>query len=603
MAFENINNGEFEGDSSAGTVFEAFEKVNRNLEKTVEKVPGKDLSSENYTLAEKTKLNNIEEAATRDQTGPEIKSLYEAEPDTNVFSDADKSKLADIEENATADQSGQEIGILYESLDNVNRFTDADRAKLDSITVSGTDGTSQVTITPGLIKGLYESSTNTNAFTDSEKLKLSNIEEGAQVNASPTDLKLDYESNPDTNALTDELLSKLNSIEDNAEANMSGLEIKVAYEGNANTNVLTDARRDKLDNLTIDTSLDDLSSNTVENRAIKIALDTKANAVEVYTISDLQTDPGAGQGDKVHWNNITGAPQFGSETWLTPVATIAERDAIDTSGFSGSEAILVQDSGDGKAAQFIWTGTQWSKIADVDWAAMTDPQIKAAYERNADTNTYTNAEKTKLNAIDLSAIESAVTGDTLKTLTLNGTALEYTTVAGNTGSVSLSNLITTDTNTFVTAGAIASDTLTLTNSDLSTVDIDISAITSTATPAYSADDELAAIALTDVTIPLGGVKTGVPVAAGKWMAFAVNVMAGSTVRVFAQSPGSKAGVAYYFADGTLGAYDESSSLDRQDVTFVPAYTGVYYVCVKDTISTADVSLNIGFSVDVPAVTP
>lgn len=50
-----------------------------------------------YLAAEKTKLAGIETAATADQTGAEIKTAYEAESDTNAFTDAEKTKLAGIE--------------------------------------------------------------------------------------------------------------------------------------------------------------------------------------------------------------------------------------------------------------------------------------------------------------------------------------------------------------------------------------------------------------------------------------------------------------------------------------------------------------------------
>lgn len=55
------------------------------------------------------KLDGIESGATRDQTGAEIKALYEAEADTNAFTDAEKTKLAGIEAGATGDQTASEI--------------------------------------------------------------------------------------------------------------------------------------------------------------------------------------------------------------------------------------------------------------------------------------------------------------------------------------------------------------------------------------------------------------------------------------------------------------------------------------------------------------
>lgn len=49
-----------------------------------------------FTTEQETKLSNIETAATADQTGAEIKALYEAESDTNAFTDAEKASVAFI---------------------------------------------------------------------------------------------------------------------------------------------------------------------------------------------------------------------------------------------------------------------------------------------------------------------------------------------------------------------------------------------------------------------------------------------------------------------------------------------------------------------------
>lgn len=48
------------------------------------------------TAAQVTKLAAIETSATADQTGAEIKTAYEAEAETNAFTDAEKSKLAGL---------------------------------------------------------------------------------------------------------------------------------------------------------------------------------------------------------------------------------------------------------------------------------------------------------------------------------------------------------------------------------------------------------------------------------------------------------------------------------------------------------------------------
>jgi len=90
------------------------------------------------------KLSGIEEGATADQTNAEIKTAYEANSDTNAFTDAEKtklqnldlSKLQGIETGATADQTGSEIKSLYEGESNTNAFTDAEKTKLAGISAS-----------------------------------------------------------------------------------------------------------------------------------------------------------------------------------------------------------------------------------------------------------------------------------------------------------------------------------------------------------------------------------------------------------------------------------------------------------------------------------
>mgnify|MGYP000397805936 CR=1 FL=1 len=123
-----------------------------------------------------SKLDTIEAGATADQTGAEIKTAYEAEADTNAFTDADHSKLDGIEANATADQTGAEIKTSYEAEADTNAFTDAEKTKL-----SGVEDSATADQTGAEIKSAYEAVADTNAFTDAEKTKLSNIEASADV--------------------------------------------------------------------------------------------------------------------------------------------------------------------------------------------------------------------------------------------------------------------------------------------------------------------------------------------------------------------------------------------------------------------------------------
>ena len=100
------------------------------------------------------KLGGIEEGATADQTNAEIKTAYEANSDTNAFTDAEKTKLQNldlaklqgIETGATADQSNTEIKTAYEANSDTNAFTDAEKTKLAGIS-SGQGATDFTSLT------------------------------------------------------------------------------------------------------------------------------------------------------------------------------------------------------------------------------------------------------------------------------------------------------------------------------------------------------------------------------------------------------------------------------------------------------------------------
>ena len=66
------------------------------LDLKVDKVTGKDLSDENYTLAEKNKLAGIEAGAEVNPNATEVKSLYESNANTNAFTDAEKTLLSNF---------------------------------------------------------------------------------------------------------------------------------------------------------------------------------------------------------------------------------------------------------------------------------------------------------------------------------------------------------------------------------------------------------------------------------------------------------------------------------------------------------------------------
>lgn len=108
---------------------------------------------------------NVEDGATADQTGAEIKTAYEAE--ANAYTDTKDTKLGGIEASATADQTGAEIKTAYEA--EANAYTDTKDTKLGGIEASATADQ-----TGAEIKAAYEAEADTNAYSDSEKIVVGN---------------------------------------------------------------------------------------------------------------------------------------------------------------------------------------------------------------------------------------------------------------------------------------------------------------------------------------------------------------------------------------------------------------------------------------------
>jgi len=160
-------------------------------------------TDENFTTADHSKLDGIETSATADQTGAEIKTLYEAE--TSAFTDTQFTKLGNIETAATADQTDAEIRAAVEAATDSNVFADADHTKLNAIETSATADQ-----TGAEIKTLYEAETN--AFTDAQFTKLSNIETAATTDQTALQIKTAYESNSNTNEFSDAEQTKVSNL-------------------------------------------------------------------------------------------------------------------------------------------------------------------------------------------------------------------------------------------------------------------------------------------------------------------------------------------------------------------------------------------------------
>ena len=157
-------------------------------------------TDENFSTAEKLKLSNIETGATADQTGAEIKTAYEDEANTNVFTDAEKAKLASVDAahylapvQSLADLSAipaasitdkARVFVENELSDYFYNLTATSGDVAPDDQTGGTGFWVKVIMdgeTAASIKTKYESNPDTNGFTDAEKTKLAGVEAGADV--------------------------------------------------------------------------------------------------------------------------------------------------------------------------------------------------------------------------------------------------------------------------------------------------------------------------------------------------------------------------------------------------------------------------------------
>ena len=159
-------------------------------------VDGRDVSVDG------AKLDTIEENAKDDQTGAEIKALYEAESDTNAYTDASVAKL-DVDTALSTIAT-----TLPTAINELKTAVDLNTAKQTNITtdLSYTAGVNDGTIvssdgTDAVIPAA--DSTNAGLMLAVEKAKLNTIEEGATADQTATEIESLYESNIDTNKYTD----------------------------------------------------------------------------------------------------------------------------------------------------------------------------------------------------------------------------------------------------------------------------------------------------------------------------------------------------------------------------------------------------------------
>jgi hypothetical protein len=384
------------------------------------------LTTNDFTNADHSKLNAIEASATADQTDAEIRAAVEAATDSNVFTNADHTKLNAIEASATTDQTDAEIRTAVEAATDSNVFTDADHSKLNAIEASATADQ-----TGAQIKALYEAESN--AYTDTKNSKLAGIEASATADQSNAEIRAAVEAATDSNVFTDTDHSKLNAIEASATADQTNAEIRTAVEAASDSNVFTDADHSKLNAIEASADVTDtanvvaaLSAGT--GVAISGGGAISVTAVALTTVQTASSQSAhlaltAQEGDivvrsdenKTYCHNGGSAGNMNDYTLLaTPTDAV-----LSVNGNTGAvSAAQIATAVEAASNSNTFTDADHSKLNAIEASAtadQTNAEIRAAVEAATDSNAFTDADHSKLNAIEASATADQ-TGAQIKAL-------------------------------------------------------------------------------------------------------------------------------------------------------------------------------------------
>ena len=366
--------------SSAGTIHSS------NYTNTTYSVGDGGLTTNDFTNADHSKLNAIEASATADQTNAEIRAAVEAATDSNVFTNADHTKLNAIEASADVTDTANVVAALTAGT-NVTIAANG--------TIASTDTNTTYSVGDG---GL-----TTNDFTDADHTKLNAIEASATADQTDAEIRTAVEAATNSNVFTDADHSKLNAIEASATTDQTDAEIRAAVEAATDSNVFTNADH------------------------------TKLNAIEASA-------------DVTDTANVVAALTAGTNVTIAANGTIASTDTNTT-----------YSVGDGGLTTNDFTNADHSKLNAIEASAtadQTNAEIRTAVEAATDSNVFTDADHTKLNAVEASAdvtdtanVVAALTAGTNVTISAGGT------------------IASTDTNTTYSVGDGGLTTNDFTNAD------------------------------------------------------------------------------------------------------------------------------------------
>ena len=305
------------------------------------------------------------------------------------FTTADHAKLDGIEASATADQTDAEIKTAYEANSDTNAFTDAEKTKLTGIEASATADQ-----TGAEIKTAYEAESNTNAFTDAEKTKLVGIEASADVtDAANVDAAGAVMNTDTTTAAMSFVIDEDNMASDSDTKVPTQQSVKAYVLANSSDTTYTAGTGLSLSGTTF--NVDQIALTTVQtaaNESAQLALTTQEGDIVVR--SD--------QNKSYVRNSGTAGTMADFTELLTPTDQVLSVNGNTGAITAAQIAAAVEAASDSNT----FTDADHTKLNAIESGATADQtatEIKTAYESNSNTNAFTDAEQTKLSGIEASA--------------------------------------------------------------------------------------------------------------------------------------------------------------------------------------------------------
>ncbi len=367
---------------------------------------------EEITPANLRTMINVEDNSTADQTDAEIRAAVEAATDSNVFDDTDHTKLDGIETSATIDQTDAEIRTAVEAATDSNVFTDADHTKLNAIEASAV--ALPVVDTTAIVKGSTDATKLLRLEVDGNTTGIT----GVFATSFTTAKTLTFPNATDTlvgKATVDVLTNKSidqdgtgNSITNIADASIkaaAAIAVNKLAALTASRAMETDGSGFLVASAITSTELGFLNNASSE---IQAQIDTHlADSVDPHTSAMTVTASITSPLLFVETlRRVSGDITFDSfQASTLRTLFILNSASGGTANLNVETDIIVGGLVDGR--DVLADGTALDLVEPSATADQTDAEIRAAVEAATDSNVFTDADHTKLNASIASLFEDA----------------------------------------------------------------------------------------------------------------------------------------------------------------------------------------------------